>query len=58
MSTLTNVQKESTISYLLTDALDYILVGSSEDETLILKTADIPSNITKNSSTLTNINKN
>lgn len=25
-----------TLAYLLTDALDYILVGSAEDETLIL----------------------
>jgi len=56
--TTTNVGKQSLISYLLTDDLSYILAGVAEDEVIILKEGDVLTNLTKNSGTLTSINKN
>lgn len=47
-STHTNQLNLGRINYLLTDALDYILVGADEDETLILWGDTTWTNLTKN----------
>lgn len=56
--TFTNLNKNGLASYLLTDNFYYILVGSSENEFLILSEGDVLSNLTKNLGTLSNILKN
>ncbi|MCR4308026.1 MAG: hypothetical protein NUV80_05690 [Candidatus Berkelbacteria bacterium] len=56
--TFSNIGKESLIGYLLTDDLSYILAGSAEDETILIKEADVLVNATKNSGSLTSISKN
>jgi len=57
-ATFTNQFPEGGIWYLLTDALDLILVGSASDETLILAEASSFTNQTKNTAIFTNQIKN
>lgn len=51
-TTITNKDNLTVISYLLTDALDYILVGSAEDEVLILRETDTLTNVSRSSSSI------
>lgn len=46
-SVFTNSDKSSQTYYLLTDILDYILVGSSENEYLVLTEGNVYSNLAK-----------
>lgn len=46
-STWTAGDKSSTTGYILTDILDYILVGSAEDETLIWRAEKTWSSVNK-----------
>jgi len=46
--TVTSTEKTDAIKYILTDALDFCLVGSSEDMPLIWGDVNTVTNITKN----------
>lgn len=56
-TTIANRDNITKISYLLTDALDYILVGSAEDEVLVLRETDTLSTLIRQSSSISNIAK-
>ena len=52
-ATLTYPDNMGVVEYLLTDALDYILVGASSDEVLVIRDNTTLTYPTKNSATLT-----
>lgn len=68
MTTYNSINKNSTvyadslalgtITYLVTDAPAFVLVGSAEDETLILWDSTSYSTTAKNATTFTDISKN
>jgi hypothetical protein len=47
-ATFTNTDRSHNLAYILTDALDYVLLGASSDEVLIWDEPTSWSNLTKN----------
>lgn len=58
MTTFTNQTKGGERTYLVSEAGDFYLIGSAEDETLITQEETTFTNQTKNSTTFTNQTKN